>query len=71
MFDDIPELVNDIVDWWNAFIEKYINCSTLAAAEFPAIVTAPKEFMEDWINTLERENNIPWKPAGKPILSIS
>ena len=30
----------------------------------------PKELMEDWITTLDRENTIPWNPAGSPTCRI-
>ena len=33
--------------------------SILAAAELPATVTAPNEFTEDWMITLEKEKTIP------------
>ena len=42
----------------------------LADAELPAIATDPNEFIDDWINTLDSENTVPWIPAGAPICII-
>ena len=39
----------------------------LAEAAEPAIMAVePKELMEDWMTTLDRENTMPWNPAGSP-----
>ena len=45
----------------------YTKPSTLAAAALPATTTEPKEFTEDWMITLDRENRLPWMPAGRPM----
>ena len=37
---------------------------------FPAMLSAPKEFTEDWISTFDIEKIAPWKPAGRPSLII-
>lgn len=34
------------------------------------MVTSPKVLTEDWITTLDRENRMPWNPAGRPIRRI-
>ena len=42
----------------------------LSEAQLPAMTTAPNEFMNAWITTLEIEKSTPCSPAGIPILSI-
>ena len=48
----------------------YTKFSTLEAAEPPATTISPKELTELWMTTLERENKMPWKPAGSPTRKI-
>ena len=42
----------------------------IPAAVLPAMAIAPKELMDDWINTLEIEKIAPCNPAGSPIWII-
>ena len=44
--------------------------SRLLQAVLPAMARAPKELMEDWISTLEKEKMIPCRPAGTPIFTM-
>ena len=38
----------------------------MQATPLPATTRDPKEFTEDWISTLEMENRLPCRPAGRP-----
>ena len=42
----------------------------LEEAALPAMMVEPKLFTEDWITTLDTENTMPCRPAGRPILRI-
>ena len=43
----------------------------LEEAVLPAtIMEESKEFIADWISTLEIENTAPWMPVGMPTLSM-
>ena len=45
--------------WEKASMAVETNPSILEAAVFPAMATAPKELIEDWINTLEMAKDAP------------
>ena len=47
------------------------NVYVLDKTKMPATTVEPKELTEDWMITLDRENRLPWIPAGSPMRIIS
>ena len=68
---DLVALCYDTLVQYDYLARPYrLKPSMLAAAVLPEMAALPKEFIEDWIITLEIEKTQPCRPAGMPIFTI-